>query len=116
MSHPEQDRAPETNSSALSRAAELLAGRLSSLGITLDGSETPEALEQLVEAIERFEDAVEARGGDLMVDEPPRGQKGRPDDARFRLPLRHADESAKAYVERLSQASANLRSRRHEEG
>jgi len=46
-----------------------------------------------------------------MVDEPPRGQKGRPDDARFRLPLRHADESASAYVERLRQASSNLRSR-----
>jgi hypothetical protein len=45
-----------------------------------------------------------------MVDEPPRGQAGQPDDTRFRLPLRHAGEPASRYVERLTRATDELRS------
>jgi hypothetical protein len=45
-----------------------------------------------------------------MVDEPPRGQKGQPDETRFRLPLRRADESASHYVDRLTHAADALRS------
>ena len=102
--------APESD---VRRVAGQLRGRFSALGIDLDGDESPEQLARLTDALEGFENAVRAAGGDLMVDEPPRGQKGRPDDARFRLPLRHADESASAYVERLRHASATLRSRTH---
>ena len=34
----------------------------------------PGTLEDLLAAVESFEEAVRARGGDLMVDEPPRGE------------------------------------------
>jgi len=98
------------------RIARDIAGRLYQRGVDVRDDDSDADITDIEEEVERFESLVQSHGGDLMVDEPPRGQKGRPDDARFRLPLRHADESAKAYVERLSQASANLRSRRHEEG
>jgi hypothetical protein len=98
------------------RIARDIAGRLYQRGVDVRDDDSDTDITDIEEEVERFESLVQAQGGDLMVDEPPRGQKGRPDDARFRLPLRHADESAKAYVERLRQASANLRSRRHEEG
>ena len=98
------------------RIARDIAGRLYQRGVDVRDDDSDADITDIEEEVERFESLVQAQGGDLMVDEPPRGQKGRPDDARFRLPLRHADESAKAYVERLRQASAHLRSRRHEEG
>jgi hypothetical protein len=98
------------------RIARDIAGRLFSRGVDVRDDDSGDDITAIEEEVERFESLVQAHGGDLMVDEPPRGQKGRPDDARFRLPLRHADESARAYVERLRHASANLRSRHHEEG
>lgn len=95
------------------RIARDIAGRLFSRGIDVREDDSGDDITAIEEEVERFESLVQAYGGDLMVDEPPRGQKGRPDDARFRLPLRHADESAKAYVERLRQAAAHLRTRPH---
>jgi hypothetical protein len=95
------------------RIARDIAGRLFSRGVDVRDDDSGDDITAIEEEVERFESLVQAYGGDLMVDEPPRGQKGRPDDARFRLPLRHADESAKAYVERLRQASAHLRTRPH---
>ena len=74
--------------------------------------ESDDEISAIEEAVERFEEGVQARGGDLMVDEPPRGHSGRPDDPHFRLPLRHADESADHYVARLAEASDLLRSHR----
>jgi hypothetical protein len=65
-------------------------------------------------AVELFEEQVFALGGDLMVDEPPVGREGTPDDARFRLPLRRADESASDYVRRMDQASRELRKHRRD--
>ena len=42
----------------------------------------------LLESVERFELAVESRGGDLMVDEGPHGVTREPDDVHFVLPQR----------------------------
>ena len=98
------------------RIARDIAGRLYQRGVDVRDDDSDADITDIEEEVERFESLVQAQGGDLMVDEPPRGQKGRPDDARFRLPLRHADESASAYVERLRHASANLRARPHNEG
>ena len=95
------------------RIARDIAGRLFSRGVDVRDDDSDDDITEIEDEVERFENLVQAHGGDLMVDEPPRGQKGRPDDARFRLPLRHADESASAYVERLRHASATLRSRTH---
>jgi hypothetical protein len=98
------------------RIARDIAGRLYQRGVDVRDDDSDEDITDIEEEVERFESSVQAHGGDLMVDEPPRGEKGRPDDARFRLPLRHADESASAYVERLRQATANLRTRHRDQG
>ncbi len=98
------------------RIARDVAGRLFQRGVDVRDDDSDDDITSIEDEVEQFESLVQAQGGDLMVDEPPRGQKGRPDDARFRLPLRHADESASAYVKRLRDATASLRSRPRSEG
>ena len=87
-----------------------IAGRLFKRGVDVRDDDSNDDVTAIEEAVERFESRVQSAGGDLMVDEPPRGQTGQPDDARFRLPLRHAGEPASRYVERLSRAADDLRS------
>ncbi len=96
----------------LKDAARETAGRIAARGVSLRGSETPAELSDLEDAIERFETAVESRGGDLMVDEAPRGQRGEPDDARFALPKRGATMSVADYLVLLSRATDDLRRKR----
>ena len=86
------------------RVSREVANKLGELGIWLSGDETPDDLVQIIEAVERFEVAVQTRGGDLMVDEGPDGNTTQPDDVHFALPQRRADESVARYVERLEQA------------
>lgn len=97
--------APNTD---VGRVTEQISGRLAALGIDLDGDETPDQLARLAEAIERFEDAVESAGGDLMVDEPPRGRQAQPDRPNFALPRRNADESIEMYIGQIEQAAENI--------
>jgi hypothetical protein len=97
-----------TRSADLRRASEEVIGRLEALGITLNGDESPEALVLVLEEVERFEEAVEECGGDLMLDETPPGSLPQPDDPRFALPLRRADETIRAYRERLARATDDL--------
>jgi hypothetical protein len=85
------------------------AARLQQLGVHLSGTESSEDVADLLDAIERFEQAVESRGGDLMVDEAPRGHAAQPDDPSFVLPSRTADESVSRYLERLVEAAARIR-------
>jgi hypothetical protein len=103
---------PSDNDAERDRVARDMAGRLFTRGIDVRDGDSNDDVTAMEEAVERFEDLVQASGGDLMVDEPPRGQEGEPDDARFRLPLRRADESAGKYVERLMRAADDLRSGR----
>ncbi|HJQ22173.1 MAG TPA: hypothetical protein VJ867_17685 [Gemmatimonadaceae bacterium] len=93
----------------LTRVARDVAGRLTSLGIALRGQETPDELERIAEAVEDFENAVERRGGDLMVDEPPRGSAAQPDRPGFALPTRSAHESVNNYIDRLQRAAEEIR-------
>ena len=86
-----------------------IAGRLWSLGIWLSGRESPEGLVQIEEAVERFEDAVQSHGGDLMVDESPRGATAQPDDPHFALPRRAEQESVRDYLEQLARATDDVR-------
>ena len=67
------------------RVAGEMVGRLDGLGIRVTGAERPEELLAIVEAVDRFEDAVESKGGDLMVDEAPAGKTTQPDDVRAML-------------------------------
>lgn len=86
-------------------AAEV-ADRLRRRGILVLGDEQPAELADLLAQVERFEAAVEARGGDLMVDDLTSSQ---PDDRHFVLPPRFADESVTDYSARIDAAIALVR-------
>jgi len=80
--------------------------RLRSRGVALTGAERPDDLADLLSAVERFEKAVEAHGGDLMVDDL---KSPEPDDRHFVLPRRAHAETIRAYVVRIDEATAGLR-------
>ena len=82
------------------------ADRLRTRGVMLTGKETSEELDDLLSAVERFEAAVESRGGDLMVDDL---KSTSPDDPHFVLPRREAKEPARAYILRVQEAGDRLR-------
>lgn len=83
--------------------------RLRERGVFLTGRESSEELVSLLEGVERFELAVESRGGDLMVDEGPHGETLEPDDVHFVLPRRGPRESPGSYLGRLSEATRAVR-------
>ena len=83
-----------------------VASRLRDRGIAVTGAEDPGDLASLLEAVERFEAAVEAHGGDLMVDDL---KSGAPDDPHFVLPRRERGEPIRAYIARIDQATRRLR-------
>jgi len=60
----------------------------------------------LLSAVEQFELAVEAHGGDLMVDDLKSVQ---PDDRHFVLPRRAHAEPIRAYIGRITAATSGLR-------
>ncbi len=105
MTHPSEGA---SGSEDVHRVAEEVINRLDSLGVWLSGAERPEDLARILEAVERFELAVERRGGDLMVDEGPDGRTTQPDDVHFALPHRRADESVDRYLERVERARADV--------
>ena len=88
----------------LARVSQELTARLRARNVAVHDDDTPENILEIIEAVETFELTVQAAGGDLMVDEPPRSGTAQPDDARFLLPARGDDESATAYVKRLDAA------------
>ena len=106
MTQPHDDL---TTNNDVQRVSQEVANRLGSLGVPLTGAETPEELVQIQEAVERFELAVESRGGDLMVDEGPDGRTREPDHPHFALPQRAEDEPVDHYVERLVFATDEVR-------
>jgi hypothetical protein len=69
-----------------------------------DGSS--ETVVELLEAVEAFERAVIASGGDLMLDTPPARQ---PDNPLFVLPRRSGDESVLEFTKRVRAATSRLR-------
>ena len=103
------DNTPAGDSEDVRRVSDEYAGRLAGLGIRLTGNERSNEIVQMVEAVERFERAVEAHGGDLMGDEGPRGHTTQPDDPHFALPVRDEHESVADYLERLARATDAIR-------
>jgi hypothetical protein len=89
----------------LERAMLETRNRLRERGVRLTGRETSEELVALLDGVERFEQAVESRGGDLFVDEGPRGITREPDDVHFVLPPRLSHEPVARYLERLAEAT-----------
>ena len=96
------------------RVIQEIAARLGTRGVELRDEDSRDDIIAIADAVERFEQQVFALGGDLMLDEPPLGQRGRPDEARFRLPLRAADETAGQYVARMTRSSDELRRHRRD--
>jgi hypothetical protein len=75
-------------------------------GIDVSEHEDPEAMADLLEAVERFEALVEARGGDLMVDDLSSDE---PDDPHFVLPAREPREPVQEYIDRIEAAAELIR-------
>lgn len=89
------------------RVAQEVATRLGRRGVWLSGHESNEELADLLEAVERFEEAVERRGADLMVDEPVSGTGApiAPDNSAFVMPRRDKSETVARFIGRLTEAS-----------
>jgi hypothetical protein len=81
------------------------AGRLHQKGVLLTGREASAELDDILTAVERFEAAVIARGGDSFVNTPFSDQ---PEDPGFVIPQRIAGEDAEAYAARINQAAERL--------
>jgi hypothetical protein len=96
----------------LNRVTREVAARLSARGVHLRGDETPDDISAIEDAVERFEEAVELHGGDLMMDEPPAAGHGQPDEARFLLPTRGPGLSPAQYVEILAGAVDKIQAHR----
>jgi hypothetical protein len=82
-----------------------LSGRLSQKGVEVGSDEDPALLADLLSAVEEFERAVIVAGGDLMVNSP---KSTDPEDRRFVLPSRRADEPISRYAERILDAAKDV--------
>jgi hypothetical protein len=89
-------------------AAIELTGRLAQKGVDIDSGEDPAQLADLLSAVEQFESAVTAAGGDLMVNSP---ESSDPQDSRFVLPARRADEAIGSYLSRILEAAREIEGR-----
>jgi len=82
--------------------------RLSEREIRVETSDTDEEVADLLDSIERFEAAVEAKGGDLFVN---RIGSPEPEDPAFVPPERRPGESASDYRGRIEAAADAVRRR-----
>lgn len=94
--HRDEDRA---------HATDMAYAQLRQRAVHVTGDEPAEELAQLLEAVERFELAVSAVGGDRMTNAPDSTD---PDDRRLVLPERNDGEGAGAYAERVSIAAEGI--------
>ena len=85
-----------------------IAAQLPKRGVHLVGKETSEELVALLEAVERFEEIVVARGGDLFVSEGPEGRPRESVNPDFVLPERAPNENVASYVVRIDEATRRL--------
>ena len=110
MSGPEEASLEGSSPDAqLARVTQELSDRLRARGVDILVADSPDEVVRMMEGVEAFESAVGSRGGDLMMDEPPAGRAGEPDDAHFALPARHASETAADYLTRLAESTARVR-------
>lgn len=86
-------------------AADMAYSQLRQRGVNVTGEEATLDLATLLEAVERFESAVSALGGDRMTNSPDSTQ---PDDPRLVLPARRDDEGVRDYVRRIDRATEEL--------
>jgi hypothetical protein len=84
------------------RAAQNIVAQLMQRRIEVTEGEDSDQLASLLSAVELFESAVAARGGDSMTNAP---DSRRPDNRAFVLPRRGHDESLEAYTRRVNDAA-----------
>lgn len=109
------DAAPAPGDEERQRAADEIATRLRRRGVRLSGRESGEELLGVLDAIERFEVAVERGGGDLMVDEPTDSGGDTPlapDNNAFVLPTRSGAESIADFIDRIAAATVRAQEAR----
>ncbi|MEX2109249.1 MAG: hypothetical protein WD802_01415 [Gemmatimonadaceae bacterium] len=82
-----------------------LMGRIRQKGVLVSGNETTAQLDDLLTAIDRFEAAVIARGGDLMVNTPTSSP---PENPEFVIPPREPGEDVDVYAGRILAGAARL--------
>jgi hypothetical protein len=82
-----------------------LAGRLLQKGVEVNEDEDPGLLADLLSAVEKFEAAVEAKGGDLFVNSPTSND---PQNPQFVVPARKADENLESYIRRINDSADAL--------
>lgn len=81
---------------------------LQSRGVHITGAESDVEIGDIEDAVERFEQEVEAHGGDLFVDT---GSAREPDDPMFVLPKRNGHEAVAAYLGRIDEATSRIQRR-----
>lgn len=86
-------------------ATDIIEAQLRQRGIRIVGDESSEDAADLLSAVERFENAVEALGGDRFVNDP---RSHDPENKRMVIPRREDDESARAYTARILEAASRL--------
>ncbi|HYD52166.1 MAG TPA: hypothetical protein VEA99_06050 [Gemmatimonadaceae bacterium] len=116
MERSESERREEQTSLRAEERASVrldIEARLRARGVALNGDENDDQLASMSEAVEQFEDAVIAIGGDRMVDSADSSEPEHPD---LVLPPRGDDESGDAYVRRLRDLTGRIASRRGSTG
>jgi hypothetical protein len=87
------------------RVAAEIRGNLRQRGVTVRDEEAGEELATVLEAVERFERARAALGGDSMINAPG---TSRPEREEFVIPRRGDDESLAQYATRVDKAAREL--------
>jgi hypothetical protein len=106
---PRQSKKKSAGDRDVARVRDELAERLRSRNVDVFDSDTSDQVMDIMDAVEAFENAVEAHGGDLMVDEPPAGRNASPDAPQFVLPRRAPKESPSRYIGRVAAAISRVR-------
>jgi hypothetical protein len=88
------------------RAAEHTRSVLAQRGLRVDDADDDDALADLLDAVERFEGMVQARGGDSFLNNPRSSQ---PENPAFVVPPRGTDETPRDYARRVLEAAGRLR-------
>ena len=89
-------------------ATDIIESQLRHRGIRVDGESSDDAAD-LLSAVERFEAAVSALGGDRFINDP---RSHDPENQLMVIPKRKDGESARAYTERVLAAANRLGSSR----
>jgi len=108
MLTPSDDRDQDLNphrDADRARASAVAASPLRHRGIAVDARESSDDMAAALSAVERFEAAVAALGGDSMVNSLDTDQH---DDESLVLPRRRGDEGLTAYAARVTRAAEGL--------